>query len=532
MLQSYCTLGFLLCCFQEAEQLDQQAPAVGQYRWRKVGANNIRQEFSGHPVVVNEAMKQPIQYFSEFFSPSLVEKITAQSNLFSVQQNGGALPVKITKEEIERYIGILLLMAIYNLPQYRMYWSSCSRVPAIAEAMTVNRFDILKRYLHFNDNSKLANGSPPDKLFKVRPLVDAVRSACHKISPEENMSIDEQVIPTKGRSPMRTYNPKKPEKWGMKVWARSGCSGIIYDFSIYTGKGDKNHGEYGLGGNVVLHLCKHLPCGQNFKIYFDNYFTGIPLLVELKEMGFLAVGTIRKNRLKGADKLMLSEREMKKQGRGSKDWRYDDVTGVTIVAWFDNACVTLASNYIGSEDGQPVSRFCGREKCRKPIPCPAIVNQYNKHMGGVDLSDMLMALYRVRVRTKKWYHHIFYYLLNLSVVNGWLLYRRDFSQHKPGGKQLNLLQFHCSIAESLLRCSLWRKRGRPSTPISATPLAITPSVNNNLHLPVFIESQGKCRLCLDKKETKMGYTLVKCSFCNVNLCLQKSRNCFFDYHNL
>ena len=46
---------------------------------------------------------------------------------------------------------------------------------------------------------------------------------------------------------MKQYLPKKPHKWGFKVWARAGISGIIYDFEIYTGKENEEH--WGLWGH-------------------------------------------------------------------------------------------------------------------------------------------------------------------------------------------------------------------------------------------------------------------------------------------
>ena len=38
---------------------------------------------------------------------------------------------------------------------------------------------------------------------------------------------------------MRQYMPKKPHKWGSKLWVRSGISGVLYDFDIYQGKANK-----------------------------------------------------------------------------------------------------------------------------------------------------------------------------------------------------------------------------------------------------------------------------------------------------
>ena len=56
------------------------------------------------------------------------------------------------------------------------------------------------------------------------------------------------------------------------------------------------------------------------------------------------------------------------------------------------------------------------------VTCPQIVNQYNAHMGGVDLADML---YRTSIRTHQWYMGIFSQLLDICVNNAWLLYRRE-----------------------------------------------------------------------------------------------------------
>ena len=77
-----------------------------------------------------------------------------------------------------------------------------------------------------------------DKLFKVRQLYDHVLHNCMNLPPEEYNSIDEQMIPYKGKaSSMRQYNKSKPVKWGFKVFTRCGAkTGIIYDFDLYQGK--------------------------------------------------------------------------------------------------------------------------------------------------------------------------------------------------------------------------------------------------------------------------------------------------------
>ena len=36
------------------------------------------------------------------------------------------------------------------------------------------------------------------------------------------------------------------------------------------------------------------------------------------------------------------------------------------------------------------------------VPCPDVIKEYNSAMGGVDLVDMLIALYRAPMKTKRW----------------------------------------------------------------------------------------------------------------------------------
>ncbi len=161
-----------------------------------------------------------------------------------------------------------------------------------------------------------------DKLFKVRPVLDSVLNNCKNILQEERHSIDEQIIPTKCRSSLKQYMPKKPHKWGIKVWARCGVSGIVYDLEVYTGAGsggnntDASSESFGVSGNVVKHLCSSLERNIGHKVYFDNYFSSVRLVQSLKEDGIWAVGTIRADRLKGAGKVLKDKKSLEKTGRG------------------------------------------------------------------------------------------------------------------------------------------------------------------------------------------------------------------------
>lgn len=59
------------------------------------------------------------------------------------------------------------------------------------------------------------------------------------------------------------------------------------------------------------------------------------------------------------------------------------------------------------------------------ISYPDMAKGSNDSMGGVNLNDMLILLYRINIQTRKrWYLKIITYLVKISDINGWLLHIR------------------------------------------------------------------------------------------------------------
>ena len=166
--------------------------------------------------------------------------------------------------------------------------------------------------------------------------------------------------------------------------------------------------------------------------------------------------------------------------------------------------VQLASTFIGEEQGNKADRWSAHENKKIEIECPAMVEEYNAHMGGVDLCDMHLAMYRVRLRSCKYYMHIVHYCIGVSITNDWLMYRRCCDQKSfPKKKQLDLLDFQSSIAEALLLANkeiATPKRGRPST--SATPEVITTKKRNVVMNPLPVDEVYFDRLGHDPEFTE------------------------------
>ncbi|XP_039276089.1 piggyBac transposable element-derived protein 3-like [Nilaparvata lugens] len=518
-----------------------------QYDWRK-------EEFF-FPVDIQEDIfipsvleKTPYDYFKMFFDNDLINLIVDNSNLYSVQMTGKS--ISVTKEDISDFLAIELLVGVVQMPAYTDYWSQSLRYEKIASIMPLKRYQAIRRYLHFVDNTVQSN----DRYFKIRPVLESIRKNCLSVEQEQRCSIDEMMIPYKGTraGSRRQYIKNKPKKWGFKMFVRCGVSGIVYDFLLYGGEDTfsgfvftEEEETHGLGGKVVHALCKSIPNQPGSVVFFGNFFCSLALVTYLRyEKGILSLGTLRANRLGHSP--LSDDKSLQKKGRGAFEQIVDNDRRIVVVKWIDNKPVLLCSSFV---DAYPISSTKRFQKSKKQestqaetsstktsskidVTCPNIVKQYNAHMGGVDLADMLVALYRTGFKTHRWYLAIFSQLLDISVNNGWLLYRRDCGVNGENSSQ-KLKEFRLSVANALLLRN--RKRGRPSSSEvqkhenKIIRKTVTPMPANEIrhdsvgHFPVFV-SKGRCRNC-----TK-GQTTIKCVKCDSRLCLVEKRNCFSNFH--
>ncbi|KRZ52480.1 PiggyBac transposable element-derived protein 2, partial [Trichinella nativa] len=411
------------------------------------------------------------EYFRQYFHLTLLNHIVEQSH--------------ITESELEAFLGTLLKMGLVPKPRYSMYWSTELRCDAIADAMSRNRFREVLRYLHFNDNSEAV-------LDRESPRYDRLASA------NDACSIDEEIIPYKGRNKLKQYIPKKPKKWGFKVNARTGVSGLLYDFCFYEGKLPRVKKPSGcLSFDVVMKLCETVPKHRNFKIFFDNYFTHLDLQLRLLKKGIHTIGTIRRNRLKNAP--LKTEKELKKAGRGAFHVCTTAENNLCIVRWHDSAVVDLSSTYVCTQLVCKVKRWSKKEKTLVDVSCPAIVKEYNKYMGGVDLAGMLQALYRIDYR----------------IVNGWLQYKRDLKTSEvASSSQKDLMHFTLDVAESLTKVNkayARKSRGRVSVTANTEtsrrrvrrPEPTTAARFDQVaHWPEIINQKNRCRNCQKTSRSK------------------------------
>ena len=106
-------------------------------------------------------------------------------------------------------------------------------------------------------------------------------------SPKQELSLDETIIPWRGRPAFRTYNPGEKTKYGLLV--RMVCEAISgYNMEIYTAEGKK------LQDTVLSLLDKNV--GHNHHLYQDNFYNSVKLAETLLDRNVRVCGTMRANR--------------------------------------------------------------------------------------------------------------------------------------------------------------------------------------------------------------------------------------------
>jgi hypothetical protein len=135
--------------------------------------------------------------------------------------------------------------------------------------------------------------------------------------------------------------PKKPQKWGMKIWCLADAiSRYVHDFNIYCGAshysvdgGKDNVVEGGQGAEVVEKLVGKL-AHQGHLVLMDNFFSSVELFQELEKKGIYATGTVRGCRI-GLPAFMKNSKVYKKNPSRFFEWKIHESRKICAIMWKD-----------------------------------------------------------------------------------------------------------------------------------------------------------------------------------------------------
>jgi hypothetical protein len=189
---------------------------------------------------------------------------------------------------------------------------------------------------------------------------------------------------------------------------------------------------------------------------------------------------------------------------------------LTAILWRDKRDVRVLSNI---HNAPAEGNFCNeRGKAIKP----QIVMDYSHHMGYVNKGDRMANIYSISRRTFKWTKKLFVHLLDLAILNSYILHS------SCGGKNISHRDFRFTLVRNMpAHAGPERRAPRPLGRLPKVEKHVGRlEVGGSKHWPTPSETQLRCRVCKVRVVTKKVY--MKCRKCEVGLSIKNK--CFEDYH--
>lgn len=466
-------------------------------------------------------------YFRLLFPDTLLEHIVEHTNNYALyrQRKSGKLdphwrPTDL--REMQAYIGLNILMGINQLPDYGMYWATDIFIgnAGFKKTMTARRFEKLNQNIHLCDrDQEPARGQPDyDGLYKIRPLLDVVQKTMWEAyGANRCLTVDEGAIAVKGRFSATQYMPSKPIKKGLKVWMLCDSkSGYCHRANIYVGKSNEDSGI--VGYRVVTSLVRGLE-GKHHHVFLDSFFTSVPLVHKLLELGLYVCGTTQQNRKGFPDALKLKNVGKLAQGEFFQ-CQHGNILATVMRDTKVISCLSsnAAPGIVGISQGKQ------KDGTIYGVPRPLPLLLYQENMRGVDLCDQLRECYLVGRPCKKWWRYFLWFYLNICIVNAFIILRESRKGNPPpgfSGKQFTQRHFRIRLAQLLIG----DYQGTRGVERASRKRHSDSPVEYGHRLERMSERSRRCRNCTNKglrHESVFG-----CKICNVHLC---RGGCFAEFH--
>lgn len=478
-----------------------------------IGALNIPEDFSEYEIM------------SLFLTSDLIDICVEETNRYAnnyiasnnIPPNSRAAKWEnTTRDEMRAFLALLLLTGISKRSSFELYWSTDPLIDmkGFREVMSRDRFMVILQFFHLvnNDNQLPRGDANYDKAFKIRSIIDYLVPKWQMyFGPDKELSVDESMIPFKGRTSLMQYMPAKPTKWGLKAWGLADAeTGYMYNWKLYLGKDGGRPADVPLGTHVVQTLAEPL-FDKGHVIYMDNFFSSPALYKLLADNQTGACGTLRANRIGVPDQIKRAQPRAGQPPVTARDGQ------ILFISWYDKKVVNLITTVHSAVTYRKQVKSKQNPEHVREVDKPCAIQSYSQHMGGIDRADKAMTYYMVLHRTCKWWKKVFFYLLEVCFCNSLIIWR---ASHE---KRINAEQFRLRVIHGMLHGynrPVTRTVGRPIVDRDRPDRLIGGDHylgKNPQKLPNGKPSRPDCVVCSDRKK-KRHQTEYICKKCNKAMC--------------
>lgn len=212
---------------------------------------------------------------------------------------------KLSIAEFKGFLAVFYNMGLIRKVSIEEYWNThnpSQSTPWFRCMFSRNRYQNILKFLYLVDKKKIPkrNDLSYKPSLRFKPLIDFVnRKYLHYYNPRRELSVDESLVGTKGKTSMLQYIPSKRSRFGVKFWMLvESVTGYVLQMTVYQGKRfDPTPVGTLQGTNVVMNLMKDSRLlGKGFHVFADSFFSSLNLANKLLWERIYLTGTLRKNR--------------------------------------------------------------------------------------------------------------------------------------------------------------------------------------------------------------------------------------------
>ncbi|CAF4012758.1 unnamed protein product [Rotaria sp. Silwood1] len=188
---------------------------------------------------VTDELLDDIVFHTNRYAEQYFDQIQRSRQEFNTTKLKSRWWIPMDRVELESFIGLLIQSDI-NRSNHELLselWDISQSRPLYRATMSLQRFKYILRFIRFDDGQ---GRNKTDRLAPVRHMFERfVKQLPRHLIPSENLTIDEQLVPFRGRCHFVQYIPKKSVKYGLKFWVLSDAdSRYVLSIDLYTGKKD------------------------------------------------------------------------------------------------------------------------------------------------------------------------------------------------------------------------------------------------------------------------------------------------------
>jgi Transposase IS4 len=404
--------------------------------------------------------------------------------------------------EFRAFLGLLLLAGVYHGSHESLHelWSPRNGRPIFLATMNLKRFKCLLRFCRFDNKATRPQRRAIDKLAAIRDVWLMFVVQLKKFyTPSTDLTVDEQLVPFRGKCPFRQYIPSKPAKYGVKIWwCCDGITSYPLNAEIYLGRQPNEQRDVDQGSRVVKTMISPW-CGSGRNIVGDNLFTSVSLADHLLTQGLTYVGTMRKNKRDIPPQMLTRDRAE----LSSMFAFHENKTLVSYVPKKGKSVVLLSTLHHDKHVDGPKQK-------------PDIILHYNDMKGGVDNMDHLLCMYSCKRKINRWPMIIFFNMIDVAALASYIVWISHFPEWRQESKWSRRRQFLVELGESLVKPEISRRAENPAT--------LRQQIKAAMSLLGFVtetefgrmkekpsSGQARCHLCPRQKDRKVRKFCDNCS---------------------